>query len=554
MQPDTTSRAAPTTAAVIPSRRSAASRFFLVSTGDRRRLRIHWPRVGGAVLIGCLTVWLTLGTLAFTILHHYRGITQVRFVDVIWPSRWPYVRLARGEHDISTGLIHVHRQQYRDAFTYLNRGLARAPADLAARKLLVDLLLVSNQSDLAQTTLLAGIPFHVANPDYLALTFRFLFERAKDTEALALARKLLTQSPVAPATNEIALLAAATAYFQRGNYDSAEELLHRLPRFGHSPDAQLLVAKIDWERGYRDLAILCLRALANQHPHNPSICEELVRRLQHRELHDEARRHTLSFQIANPGLARPRLDLVHAYRQSNDTVALQREVDHILQDFPSNHAILLALGEFAARFGDHGLAERLCAHARQHHLPVAPFDLLRIESLLARRDYAAVLATTRALLHDEPQNSRAHALVLESLQAVAQLGAGDRDSARSFISRLLVEPGIRAQNLLAIANRFAELDSTDEACRLLARAVAIDPQNQPALTRLIELELNLNRTDDLPAHLLRFVGMRKPSPDILRVAHHKLGSDLFLFSPGRAAALDALQAALEKSSAALAHR
>lgn len=553
MQPDTP-RAAPTTAPIIPSRRSAVSRFFLVPTADRRRLRIHWPRVSGAVLCGCLTVWFTVGTIAFAVLHHYRGITPVRFVDVIWPSRWPHVRLARGEHDISTALIHVHRRQYRDAFTYLNRGLARAPAHLAARKLLVDLLLANNQPDLAQTTLLVGIAFHAANPDYLGLTFRFLFERDKDHDALELARKLLAQSPVAPVTYEIATLAAATAYFQRGNYDSAEEFLRRLPRFDHSPDAQLLVAKIDWERGYRDLGLLRLRALANQHPHNPGICEELVRRLQHLELHDEARRHTLAFQIANPGLARPRLDLLHAYRQSNDTVAIQRESDQILQDFPSNHAILLALGEFAARFGDNTLAERLCAHVRHHHLPVAPFDLLRIETLLARRDYAAVLATTRSLLRDEPQQSPGQTLVLESLQAVAQLGAGDRDAARAFISRLVVEPGIRAQNLLAIANRFAELDAADEACRLLARAVALDPQNQRALTRLIELELNLNRTDDLPAHLLRFVGMRKPSPDILRVAHHKLGSDLFLFSPGRAAALDALQTALEKSSAALAHR
>jgi len=42
--------------------------------------------------------------------------------------------------------------------------------------------------------------------------------------------------------------------------------------------------------------------------------------------------------------------------------------------------------------------------------------------------------------------------------------------------------------------------------------------------------------------------MRRPSPDIMRVAQHKLGSDLFLFSAERPAALDAVRVALEKSS------
>jgi hypothetical protein len=118
----------------------------------------------------------------------------------------------------------------------------------------------------------------------------------------------------------------------------------------------------------------------------------------------------------------------------------------------------------------------------------------------------------------------------------------------------LGQANLRADNLLAVANRFVELDAAESARRVLERAVEVDPRNQAALTRLVELDMALNAGEDLAVHVRRLVQMRRPSPEILRVVHYKLGSDLFLFSKECAVALDVVNAALARSAASTARR
>ena len=43
--------------------------------------------------------------------------------------------------------------------------------------------------------------------------------------------------------------------------------------------------------------------------------------------------------------------------------------------------------------------------------------------------------------------------------------------------------------------------------------------------------------------------MRRPSPDLLRVAHHRLGGDAFLFAPDRAPVLASIRAHLDADTA-----
>ena len=134
--------------------------------------------------------------------------------------------------------------------------------------------------------------------------------------------------------------------------------------------------------------------------------------------------------------------------------------------------------------------------------------------------------------------------LLSSLQSIAHYGLGNIDAAHLFLTYFLNQPNLRAKNLLAIANRLTAIDASEEARPTLLRAIAVDPPNQAAVSRLVELDLN--HIDELPAHLRRLLTMRKPSPHILRVAQHKLGSDLFLFSAERPAVLEAVRVALER--------
>lgn len=500
----------------------------------------------GLLLIG----YLTLTTGAYVLLRHRQGIQAVQFLHVAWPTLWPKVRVARGEHQIQLGISLAARGEFHQALPQLRAGLARAPQHLSGRLRYVDILQGLQRFDAAEAAYRDGLTSHSRDASYVRRVFAFLLERQKDAEVVALAGEILAASTPSD-VRRLATLAAAHGAYHRGNYTEAETFL-RDARLEGSPDAQLLLSKIDWECGYPELALWRLRALADAHPHDLAAHTELVRRLHERERHDEARRQALAFQIANPSLARPRVDLLRAYQQTGDTAALEREIDAILRDFAADPAALLNLAEFAAGIGHTALATRVVEHVERQRLPAHAFAFLRIEALLVARDFSGALEAIRRLRGNEADNALAAELLLDSLQAVAQLGLGDRDAARAFVSRVVLERGVRAQNLLAIANRFVDVDAADEACRLLTRAVAADPQNQAALSRLIELELNLNRTDSLPAHLLHFVRLRKPSADILRVALHKLGSDLFLFSPDRANALEAIHAALQKASGPVA--
>jgi tetratricopeptide (TPR) repeat protein len=169
-----------------------------------------------------------------------------------------------------------------------------------------------------------------------------------------------------------------------------------------------------------------------------------------------------------------------------------------------------------------------------------------VEAAVVARDYRGALQAIREFLAAEGGGrSRSHPALFDSLQAIAHLGLGDTASARIFLNSFLGQVNLRVDNLLAVASRLTALEAGPQAWQTLARAVEIDPRNQAALARLIELDLALNRIDALPAHVQQFVGMRRPSPDILRVVQQRLGSDLFLFSGEAPAALEAVRQALE---------
>jgi hypothetical protein len=171
-----------------------------------------------------------------------------------------------------------------------------------------------------------------------------------------------------------------------------------------------------------------------------------------------------------------------------------------------------------------------------------------VEAQVVARDFQGALDSVRRLQHGNPDWLARFGPVMGSLQAIALFGLGDTDGASLMLNSYLNQSHLRAENLLAIAHRLVAVGAPEFARQTLIRAVGADPLNQAALTRLVELDLNLNRIDELPAHLTQLLTMRKPSPDILRVAQHKLGSDLFLFSAGRPAALEAVRGALEQAT------
>lgn len=529
-------------------------RFFVRSSTSRNgkhRYQILWAPLVAVALGGLVVSYVSLACTVFLLVRYRQHIETVGPLDLLLPTRWNNYRVARGDHHVATAQALARDGKRLDALLLVRAAVAQSPGNRDGRLLLARLLLEAKRADTARQVLVEGLNFHRNDPAYLHPFLVFLLQQQQDARVVALARASLRASSVAPTEcNRLLAYAAATASFFQGSYDQADDFLRLLQPVSHSRDGRLLSAKIDWERGYRDLALVQLRTLATEFPDDAEVHASLAAYLEERGLHDEARRLSLSFQIAHPSLSGPRIELLNAYHRAGDHNHVAREAAALLRDFASDPPALLALANFAAGIGDVALSRRLADHAAAHGLPQEGLSILVIEALIVARDYQGALDGIEALLRENPGWDPRYATLLGSLQAVAYYGLGNIEASRLYLANFLNQPNLRAENLLALAQRLADIDASEQARQALLRAVTADPLNQAALTRLVELDLNLNRIDELPAHLGRLLTMRKPSPDILRVAQHKLGSDLFLFSPERPATLHAVRVALERAPAA----
>ncbi len=507
-----------------------------------RIVRILWKNFVGllAASLVCFYVMLVVGAWAF--LNFQRGVTETRFIDLLMPQRWPIQRVRIGDHQIAVARHQLETGEARDAFISLRSGVAKSPANLEGRLLLAKLLVAAHRNDLAEDCLLAGLPFAFRDLAYLRETFGFLLEQQHDDAVRTHARRLLSDPQLSPDAASLVALAAASASYFRGNYDEADDFIesHRLDL---TYDGRLLSAQVDWERGYRELALARLRALSDEYPGNDSARAQLANWLRDLGRSDEFRRESLLRQIALPGSPAPRIELLRALRQENSSL-VPAEVDAILRDSSGDEKLLLALADFAAETADVDLARRVYERCRTLNRGWEAAAFLQVEALIAAQRYREALDLTRTLLDANRDWSKRYYALFNSLQAVAYYGLGDASSAQLYLSNFLGQADLRADNLLAVAQRFADVGARPEARETLAHAVMADPLNQAALTRLIQLDLDLNQIDALPPHLRQLLTMRRPSPVVLRAALAKLGSDLFLFSRERDATLAALQGAV----------
>jgi tetratricopeptide (TPR) repeat protein len=544
VKPATEKDSAPTDPAT--NRRGRVVAWFVRDGRGPRRKRVRWMRVLG--WLGGLTVagYVAAALAAFGFVRYVRHVEAVAFTDILLPSRWDHYRVARGDQQIAEAKRLVEERKFAEGFLYARAGVASAPGNRDGRLLWADLLVAARQPDNARRALLDGLRYHAADPVYVKAVVTFLLQRQEDGQVVALARRLLPAAVPGSAHARLWALAAGTASVLRGNYDQAEDFLRAVPRLADSREGRLLSAKLEWDRGYRELALVQFRQLASELPQDAEVHRELLGHLRQQGLMDEARRRSLERQIAFPKEVGPRIELLHTYRQAGEAVRVAREADALLRDFAGDSAALLSLADFAANVGDVALMRRTVGEAAARGMELDPFALLRVETLVVARDFQGAVEAIRGYRAEFPAGERTHAGVLDSLQAAALLGLGDDSAATMFLNSFLGQADLRADNLLAVANRLADLGAVDAARRTLARAVELDPLNQAALTRLVEVEVMLNAGDGLAVHVQRLIRLRRPSPDILRVAQLKLGSDLFLFSEPCKVALEAVRAALAR--------
>jgi Tfp pilus assembly protein PilF len=526
--------------------------FPISITREASGLRLHvaWARLIQMLFMAVVAAWLLAGVSLFGWVKYGRGFSEARIVDILLPQRWATYRVSRGNYYIKQAQQELKLQKWSDAIHHLRVGVAASPSNTEGRLILAQLFALFGRVELAQRTLVEGLPYDPNNTNYLKALFGFLLQYQEDDEIRRIAAQLLPSRPLINDRNQLIALASASSHFYRGNSDAAEALIkdYELLR---TKDGRLLLARIAWERGQHNTALDQLRSYSAASPNDEDFYSQLA--AFHRELGHDSEAETFAFlrELANPRSIAARIELLQAYQRTNNTSQLQRGIEAVMRDFAGDQNALQALGNFATSSGDPALAMRIYRHCAEHQLSTEPLALMVAEAHIVAREYRPALAFLSEFGEAHREWLQKSQGFVDGLQAVACFGLGQREDAELYLNHFLAQPNLRAEQLIAIANRLLALKERAPARRVLAQAVTTDLRNQTALTRLIDLDLEGGLPDELYANLRRLLAMRRPSPELLQSARSKLAGDRFLFIAGRDEMIDTIQTALDRAPAPL---
>ena len=518
--------------------------FWFRRQGSGWQIQIYWKRFALFTAIVGLLGWIGTASAAYFFVKYNRGFTDVRFTDMLLlPARWQAYEVSRGDFLIANAQADLKKQNYREAFGGLRLGLIKSPANKEGRMLLAQFYALWKRPDLSRTTLLDGFAYHKEDPEYLKTLFAFLLQQQEDKQILKFYHELLGNNEALTPRNQLVALAAASSCYFRGNYDQAEAILS-LYQIDVSRDGRLLLARINWDRGAKDLALDQVKTLANERPDDAEIYALTITYLRDLGRDDEARRESFVRTLANPRNARARIDLLYAYQKEGDTASLRTNVEEIYRDFSNEPSALLALADFAANTGDTALARRIYDYTKAKNLNWDGAALMTVEACIVAKQYQRALELVRELLKENPEWGKRFYAVFNGLQSIAHYGLGDAEAGQLLLNNFLTQDNVRADNLIAVSKRLLSVGAKAQARKVLEQAVQADALNQAALTSLVQLDIELNNTAPLAANVRKLLTMRKPSQAVLRAAFAEFGSDLFLFSPERTGLLQDLRAAL----------
>lgn len=482
-------------------------------------------------LIAALGVWLFV--------KYHRNFPDVRYVDLLLPNRWPEYRINEGNHYIAHAEELLRKGDANAALHQLRAGVARSPGNVRGRSTLAGLYLACRRPDLAAELMLDGLRHLPDDPAYLQSAFSLLLELQEDIRLLEVADRLLA-SPAKTTIHSIAATFAATSAYYRGNYDHAEDLIDQ-HHLRDSPDGATLLARIEWERGYPELALLQLNALLDRQPGHDGARALLAGYYRDLGRIGELESTIVERLASDPLAPAPRVAYLNLHHQRGDQARLERDIEAYLAQFRHDFPALLLLADFAANTGRPALARRVHRIFTERRENNGAPALLVAEAHLIAGEYQAALDLIADYTRDHPEWTRQFASVFNGLQAVAWYGLGKKDESRLHLDHLLARKNLRAENLVAVSNRLAVLGARDLAISALGRAVETDPLNQAALANLLRLELDTGNLAALPDHLGRYLQTRRPSRAILFRAYTVLGSDRNLFLPGQPGLLAALR-------------
>jgi hypothetical protein len=488
-----------------------------VASAQGNHWHFFWRRLAVVALALLITGWLGLAGAAWGFLRFHREWRDASYLDIaLYPLRAGDFRASLAQHYISTGRAEIEAKNYRQGYTLLLAGLARAPQDLDARRTVAIQQVRYGLLPRALDTLAGGIR-HQPDLEYLKLLFGWMLEAQQDERVLTLAGEFLPAAPTRMLEHQFVALQAATAHFERGRYDEAERWIADWG-LHDALEGQLLLARCDWERGAKSRAIQRLEAELARFGKRDELYLRLIRF--HRELghYAEARRLALLRQFNDPTSPGPRIDLLHSYHSTGDYAAEAREVEAYLAAFGSDERALLLLAEYAVDVTDAALMDRVYGLAREREFPLERFTLTRVQLAVILRHYPQAIAWSDEALREQRRAADEPPSLLEALRAIALFGRGDIANADLAVSGFIERARLRVHEALLLARELRLVGAGSQARALLERTAQFDAFNQGVVAEIVRLDAASGNRGALATHLPRLLAMRAPPRPILEEA------------------------------------
>ena len=545
-----------------------------------RRYRPNWRRIGMLFPVFLLLLWVGLSevnyfkerfmngipttrradmylylpdTVANSVTNLFRGKEQIRLREraKLLTAKDSYGRSAhlyrKGEYYVSVAKAALARQDYAEFARYIGTGAQLSPANLEAQRLCADLFFAFQRPLDAYQLLEESLVFAKQDREYFRQYVQRCFMLDQDARLIATATKHLADPEVAEDIRADLRLAAAQAHFLRGDFADAAKLIkeHRLDQ---TADGYLLNCQLLWESGDRSGALAELDAALAIFPAGVRLLEMKARWLKESGEFSRAKDTLDLLSISQPGRPGPLIQSLYLLPGEQGRVRREALIEKIVATFGGQEQTMLDLARFGNDTSDVALTARLAKLALERKFGNrVRFDLVHVECLLnAGRARETILLVDALYKQAERDQWVAETrMAFDALRTIAYFADGQTEIGSINLQKLLQHRKVPPQVLVAASRKLIAAKRYDEANEVLIQAHLQNETNQAVLMQIVRLKLDHPLISaDLETYLRRLMLNRRPSPEVLRAALRRLGSDTYLFSADRETLLRDVEAKL----------
>lgn len=507
-----------------------------------------WARIGALMLAFMFFGWLSLAAGAYFFVKHAREFPDVRYTDLVLPSRWDNYRQARGDYYIALAKEKMERGDYSKVVHLIRVGVQQSPDNSDGRLILASIYNSIGRPDQGIALLREKAMSHTGDKEYISALITLLFANHEDKAVDELATKILANNREITDLTLIVALAGATANFNRGNYERAQEFIDDFQLI-KSRTGTILQARIDWEQGRQTDAIALLEKVAfasgNQRENALGFLTEYLFLSGQK---DRALQISLMRSLGDPLNFHPRIRLLSVYDLLGNDAKRDEEIEDYLGYFAREEEAIQALADLAGRTNNVALAERVVEHTRTHEMAGENPALRLIQARIGARDYSGAIDTYLRIEKETREWTPLQRGRLHPLLASAYLGIGNTERGDILLKEVLTLKTISPNDVMQLAHGLIQNGDFTRAREVLQHIYNSQPLNQEALGRLIRLDIQTGNNRELVRNVNRLLKTRKPPAVVLQEAHRHISSDLFLFEQNRGEILGSLESMLLNST------